>query len=135
MTMDGPDHLAGLHEVLSADYGRGLDCDGVFLDTIDTAAPDSYTDAGSPNESKYEWTAPGFGSFIRQVHQAYPNKLILQNRGLFFFDPRRPQYPYNARGAIDLSTIQRYLNFWFTSSLDLFGSEVSSNAATSFATV
>ncbi|MCW5620197.1 MAG: benzoyl-CoA 2,3-epoxidase subunit BoxB, partial [Burkholderiales bacterium] len=30
-------------------------------------------------------------------------------------------------------TIQRYLNFWFTSSLDLFGSEVSSNAAGSFA--
>jgi benzoyl-CoA 2,3-dioxygenase component B len=39
-----------------------------------------------------------------------------------------------AQGAIDLPTIQRYLNFWFTSSLDLFGSEVSSNAAASFAT-
>src|SRR5512139_3602508 len=37
-------------------------------------------------------------------------------------------------GAIDLPTLQRYLNFWFTSSLDLFGSEVSSNAATTFAT-
>jgi len=37
------------------------------------------------------------------------------------------------QGAIDLPTIQRYLNFWFTSSLDLFGSEVSSNAAGSFA--
>jgi len=36
-------------------------------------------------------------------------------------------------GAIDLPTIQRYMNFWFTSSLDLFGSEVSSNAASSFA--
>jgi benzoyl-CoA 2,3-epoxidase subunit B len=36
-------------------------------------------------------------------------------------------------GAIDLPTIQRYLNFWFTSSIDLFGSEVSSNAAGSFA--
>jgi benzoyl-CoA 2,3-epoxidase subunit B len=36
-------------------------------------------------------------------------------------------------GAIDLPTIQRYLNFWFSSSLDLFGSEVSSNAAASFA--
>jgi benzoyl-CoA 2,3-dioxygenase component B len=36
-------------------------------------------------------------------------------------------------GAIDLPTVQRYLNFWFTSSLDLFGSEVSSNAAGSFA--
>src|SRR3954452_5364966 len=39
-----------------------------------------------------------------------------------------------AQGALDLPTIQRYMNFWFTSSLDLFGSEVSSNAASSFAT-
>jgi benzoyl-CoA 2,3-dioxygenase component B len=36
-------------------------------------------------------------------------------------------------GAIDLPTFQRYINFWFTSSLDLFGSEISSNAATTFA--
>jgi hypothetical protein len=108
MTMDGPDRLAGLREVLTPDYGRGLDCDGVFLDTIDTAAPDSYTDASSSNESKYEWTAPGFGTFIRQVHQAYPNKLVLQNRGLFFFDPRRSAYPYNARGAIDLVLFESF---------------------------
>jgi benzoyl-CoA 2,3-epoxidase subunit B len=37
-------------------------------------------------------------------------------------------------GAIDLPTLQRYMNFWFSSSLDLFGAEVSSNAATYFAT-
>jgi benzoyl-CoA 2,3-dioxygenase component B len=37
-------------------------------------------------------------------------------------------------GAVDLPTFQRYLNFWFSSSLDLFGSEISSNAASSFAT-
>ncbi len=36
-------------------------------------------------------------------------------------------------GAVDLPLLQRYLNFWFSSSLDLFGSEVSSNAATTFA--
>lgn len=35
-------------------------------------------------------------------------------------------------GAIDLPTIQRYLNFWYTVSLDLFGSEVSTNAANFF---
>jgi benzoyl-CoA 2,3-dioxygenase component B len=39
-----------------------------------------------------------------------------------------------AAGAIDLPTIQRYLNFWFSSSLDLFGAEVSTNAASYFAT-
>jgi benzoyl-CoA 2,3-dioxygenase component B len=38
-----------------------------------------------------------------------------------------------AAGAVDLPTIQRYLNFWFSSSLDLFGAEVSTNAAAYFA--
>ncbi len=38
-----------------------------------------------------------------------------------------------AGGAIDLPTVQRYLNFWCSSSVDLFGSEVSTNAATAFA--
>jgi benzoyl-CoA 2,3-epoxidase subunit B len=39
-----------------------------------------------------------------------------------------------AAGAIDLITIQKYMNFWLSSALDLFGSEVSSNAASYFAT-
>ncbi len=38
-----------------------------------------------------------------------------------------------AHGAIDLPTIQRYLNRWFSSSVDLFGGERSSNAASYFA--
>jgi benzoyl-CoA 2,3-dioxygenase component B len=37
-------------------------------------------------------------------------------------------------GAIDLPTLQRYINFWFSSSVDLFGAEISSNAASYFAT-
>src|SRR4029077_3341921 len=36
-------------------------------------------------------------------------------------------------GAIDLPTLPRYINFWFSSSLDLFGAEISSNAASYFA--
>ena len=36
-------------------------------------------------------------------------------------------------GVIDLPTVQKFMNFWFTSSLDLFGSESSSNAASYFA--
>lgn len=108
MTLDGADRHAGLRELLTPSYGRGLDCDGVFLDTIDTAAPNSYTDAGSPNQSEFEWTAPGFGSFIRRVHQAYPDRVLLQNRGLFFFDPRKAQYPFNARGAIDFLLFESF---------------------------
>ena len=36
-------------------------------------------------------------------------------------------------GVVDLPLVQRYLNFWFSSALDLFGAEVSSNAANYFA--
>ena len=37
-------------------------------------------------------------------------------------------------GGIDLLTIQKYLNFWVSASTDLFGGEVSTNAAQYFAT-
>ena len=40
-------------------------------------------------------------------------------------DPRK-------HGAVDLPTIQKYLNLWFTLSLDLFGGEISTNAADFF---
>ncbi len=38
-----------------------------------------------------------------------------------------------AEGGIDLPTMQKYLNLWYTVSLDLFGGEISSNAANFFA--
>jgi benzoyl-CoA 2,3-epoxidase subunit B len=44
-------------------------------------------------------------------------------------DPAR----IRARGAVDLPLLQKYLNFWCSSSLDLFGSEISSNSAANFA--
>ena len=37
------------------------------------------------------------------------------------------------RGVIDLGLLQRYVNFWFSSCLDLFGADKSSNAAAYFA--
>ena len=36
---------------------------------------------------------------------------------------------FDYRSGIDLATIQKYVNLWFTLSLDLFGGEISSNAA------
>jgi benzoyl-CoA 2,3-epoxidase subunit B len=44
--------------------------------------------------------------------------------------------PADARrhGVIDLPTIQRYLNFHFSVTMDLFGADVSSNAATFYST-
>ena len=44
-------------------------------------------------------------------------------------DPRR----LRAAGVIDLPTIQRYLNFHYSVTLDLFGADESSNAATFYA--
>ncbi|MDH5212519.1 MAG: benzoyl-CoA 2,3-epoxidase subunit BoxB, partial [Betaproteobacteria bacterium] len=44
-------------------------------------------------------------------------------------DPAR----IRAAGAVDLPLLQKYLNFWCSSSLDLFGSEISSNSASNFA--
>jgi benzoyl-CoA 2,3-dioxygenase component B len=41
-------------------------------------------------------------------------------------DPRK-------EGVIPFDMLQRYLNFWYTVSLDLFGSEVSTNGASYFA--
>jgi benzoyl-CoA 2,3-dioxygenase component B len=38
-----------------------------------------------------------------------------------------------AEGGIDLPTMQRYMNLWYSLSLDLFGGEISSNAASFFA--
>jgi benzoyl-CoA 2,3-dioxygenase component B len=44
-----------------------------------------------------------------------------------------PNEDARAQGGVDLPTVQRYINFWFSSSLDLFGGEISSNAADYFA--
>jgi len=43
-----------------------------------------------------------------------------------------PNEDAHARGGIDLPLVQRYINFWYSSSLDLFGGEISSNAADFF---
>ena len=39
-----------------------------------------------------------------------------------------------ALGGIDLPTVQKWINFWFSSAVELFGGEISSNAADYFAT-
>jgi benzoyl-CoA 2,3-dioxygenase component B len=47
---------------------------------------------------------------------------------------RDPNGDARAQGGIDLPTIQRWINFWFSSAVELFGGEISSNAADYFAT-
>lgn len=98
----------GLQELLTTSRGRGLGCDGVFLDTIDTAAPNRYTNCESSNQTASEWTAAGFTAFMGQLRADYPGKVILQNRGLFYFDPRTAHYQVSARGVIDLGFFESY---------------------------
>jgi len=44
-----------------------------------------------------------------------------------------PNEDARAQGGIDLQTVQKFINFWYSSSIDLFGGEISSNAADYFA--
>lgn len=85
MTMDGADGISGIREILTCDYGRGLGCDGVFLDTVDTCAPNIYTEDDNPGRTRFEWTAPGVIRFIERMKKEYPDKYVVQNRGLFSF--------------------------------------------------
>jgi benzoyl-CoA 2,3-dioxygenase component B len=43
-----------------------------------------------------------------------------------------PDGDVRAAGGIDFATVQKYINYWFSYSLDLFGAEISTNAADYF---
>jgi hypothetical protein len=103
---------SGLQEILTTNYGYSLNCDGVFLDTVDTAAPDTW---GTP----YEWTAPGMQALIERIHTNYPGKLLMANRGLFFFDPNLKTYPYNIRPFVDMVMFESYYSDSSTNNISL----------------
>ena len=109
MSLDGENRVAGLLEILSYDYGRGLACDGVFLDTIDNCAPNSYTGSDSPVRTEFEWTSPGYVNLISNIKVDHPYKIIVQNRGLFFFMPDlRWHYKRKTSEYIDLLLFESY---------------------------
>ncbi|MCC6647057.1 MAG: benzoyl-CoA 2,3-epoxidase subunit BoxB [Polyangiaceae bacterium] len=45
-----------------------------------------------------------------------------------------PNGDARAQGGVDLPTLQKYINFWFSSAVELFGGEISNNAADFFGT-
>ena len=92
---------SGLQEILGTNYGNPLNCDGLFLDTVDTAAPNTW---GTP----YEWTAPGMSGLIERIQTNYPGKLLMANRGLFYFDPNLKTYPYTIRPYVDMEMFESY---------------------------
>lgn len=109
MTLDGPDGVFGIREILTDDYGRGLGCDGLLLDTIDTCAPNEYTGDEDPNRTRFEWTAPGVVRFMERLKEEYPDKYLLQNRGLFFYNYQYPHCAFSPREYIDFLLFESYM--------------------------
>jgi hypothetical protein len=92
---------AGLDEILTTHVGNGFNCDGVFLDTIDTAAPDTWG-------TSYEWTSPGMQALVQRIRTNYVGKLIMANRGLFYYDSNLKTYPYTLRPYVDMVMFESY---------------------------
>ena len=70
-----------------------MEYDGLFLDTPEVADP----------WTGYGYTAQGMHELIKLLDETYPNKVLLLNRGLFFFMPQYPhQYKWTPRRHIDL---------------------------------
>lgn len=109
MKFDGEDNVPGIKEILTTRYGRGLGCDGLFLDTVDTCAPNGYTSDEDPGRTRFEWTAPGVNAFMQRVKENYPDKLICQNRGLFFYNHLLEHYHYSPRQYVDYLFYESYM--------------------------
>jgi hypothetical protein len=92
---------AGLDEILTTNVGNAFNCDGVFLDTIDTAAPNTWGTA-------YEWTSPGMQALVQRIRTNYAGKIIMANRGLFYYDPNVKTYPYTIRPYVDMVMFESY---------------------------
>jgi hypothetical protein len=100
--------IAGIAEMLTTAAGKALGCDGLYLDNIDTCAPNAFTGPGDPDHATFEWTAPGVTAFTGELRRRYPKQVILQNRGLFFFDPRYAHYAFTTGPLIDYLKIESY---------------------------
>ncbi|MDR3459642.1 MAG: hypothetical protein P4N60_19610 [Verrucomicrobiae bacterium] len=98
------DGNAGLDELLTTNAGKSLNCDGIFMDTIDTCAPNSF------GATTYEWTAPGMRDLVQRISTNYPAKILLANRGLFFYNPNYKQYAYTLRPYVNLVFFESYFN-------------------------
>ncbi len=82
-------------------------CNGLFLDLIDTAGPNSWG-------LDYDWTKEGMINYVEHLRQAYPEKYFLANRGIFYFEPSLPHYKYadRYRKSIDGLMMESYYATW-----------------------
>lgn len=76
-------------------------CDGLFLDTIDTASP--------WYPWPYRWMVVQMSEMIAWLRETYPDKYLIANRGLFYFDPDLPTaYANSIRPYIDGDMFESY---------------------------
>lgn len=96
------DGRAGIQELLTTTHGAGYGCDGLFLDTLDTPAPNSF------GATLYEWTAEAYQTLVKSISDDNPSKLLLANRGVFFYNPNLKTYAYTLRPYINLLMFESY---------------------------
>ncbi len=92
----------GLDELLTSTVGQKYACDGLFIDTLDTAAPNSW------HGTQYEWTAPGCQTLIKRISDTYPTKILAGNRGLFFYNPNFNHYAWTLRPYLNMVCFESY---------------------------
>ena len=93
---------AGILELLTRRVGAGYGCDGLLVDTLDVAAPNSY------GTTQYEWTAPGLSALLHTIAADFPDKVMMGNRGLFFHDPNLEHYRFSPRAVLNAVLFEGY---------------------------
>ncbi|MBI9106120.1 MAG: hypothetical protein JEZ04_05195 [Spirochaetales bacterium] len=104
------DGIFGLQELLTTSVGEGLGVDGIFMDALDTCAPNGWTNKDSFVQTEFEWTAPGYADFIMRLKDKYPDKIVVQNRAVYFFRPGFVQQylKYTTRPYIDFLLFESF---------------------------
>jgi len=96
------DGRAGIQELLGTTTGNGYGCDGLFLDTLDTPAPNSF------GATYFEWTTPAYRDLVKHISDDNPSKLLMANRGVFFFNPNLKNYAFTLRPYINMLMFESY---------------------------
>lgn len=98
--------VAGLSQIMGArGSNSNFGMDGIFMDAME---PPSQPNFFSPATARSEWTAPGGQVLVKTIRETYPSKLILQNRGLYYFHPQFEAYNFSTRPYIDILLYESY---------------------------
>jgi benzoyl-CoA 2,3-dioxygenase component B len=142
---DGRDEADALLERRSGDPDKPR-----ILDAFNQACPDWLTffcfTTFTDRDGKYQLGALAESAFdplsrtcrfmlTEEAHHLFVGQMGVERvlRRAVQLAKQDPNGDVRAQGGIDIATVQRYVNYWFSYSLDLFGSEISSNAADFFA--